>query len=365
MTQKISFDAARQSQFSPVVARIAADMGGRVSADSIIDLFAAVESRIFTQGVKPLLYRTLVPVNTTQRPWADSILFMIAGKVGGTNHGEGSSKTAIRRVQTVFKDTNIDVFRDTVSYEYTKHELDQVSHFGGQLDSRSASNAMLAAEQTINNIMLYGWGDGNEKHSGLFNSSDVDVLSLTTGWLNADGSANAKAILGAINLGISRIMSYTGGDLPSMPDTMPLPTAAISVMGDPVNDGSSVSIMEYVSKNNIATLMSGKPLKFYAAPGLDTLGTNGRSLLYANSDDFVYGALPEALNFIAPQYDGMKTTVPGQFACTGATFVRPETAVYVDGILSAATSSVQGVKLNAQGMERVEALKEGADAAAS
>lgn len=284
---------------------------------------------------------------------------MIAGKAGGTNHGEGSSKTAIRRVQTVFEPRNIDVYRDTVAYEYTKHELDQVSHFGGQLDSRSASNAMLAAEQTINNIMLFGWGDGNALHSGLFNSGDVDVISLSTGWLNADGSANAKAILGSINMAIARIMSYTGGDLPSMPDTMPLPTAAISVMGDPVNDGSSVSIMEYVSKNNIATLMSGKALKFYAAPGLDTLGAGGRSLLYANSDDFVYGALPEALNFIAPQYDGMKTTVPGQFACTGATFVRPETAVYVDGVMIAATTSVQGTKLNAQGMERVEALKEG------
>ncbi|EBL3323389.1 hypothetical protein D4T62_10610 [Salmonella enterica subsp. enterica] len=46
MTQKISFDAARQSQFSPIAQRIAGDMGGRVSADSIIDLFAAVESRI-------------------------------------------------------------------------------------------------------------------------------------------------------------------------------------------------------------------------------------------------------------------------------------------------------------------------------
>jgi hypothetical protein len=360
----IATDAMRRAQFQDFAARYVRDSamsGKKISQDAVVDLFTDVEQRIFTQGVKPLLYRTLVPVNTTQRPWADSILFQIASKVGRTNHGEGSSRSAINRIQTVFTPKTVSIFRDTVSYTYTKHELDQIAHLGGQLDSRSASNAMLAAEQTINHAMLFGYNAGDDMETGLFNSNDVDVIQATNGWLNADGSGNSSAILGTINAAVARIMSYTGGDLASMPDTMPLPGAAISVMGDPVNQGSSVSIMEYVSKNNIASIMSGKPIKFYMSGDLDNAATDGRALLYANSSDFIYAALPEALNFIAPQYEGMSVTVPGQFACTGATFVRPETAVYVDGISATATRAVSGEKLNAKGAERVEALKAGKD----
>lgn len=137
--------------------------------------------------------------------------------------------------------------------------------------------------------------------------------------------------------------------------------AVLSIMGDQISDGSSDSILSWIAKNNIATLQSGKPLKFRAAPGLDTAAENGRALLYSNNEEYIYAALTRGLDFIAPPWNGFKVTVPGRFACTGAVFVQPYTAVYLDGIIGAATKAAYSLKLNSAGQERVEALNSGED----
>ncbi|MEA1064740.1 major capsid family protein [Erwinia sp. HR93] len=361
---KYAFDAARKAAFDSVLSQItgANEVLRQYGADSMLDLFTDVESKIYEQPVMPLLFRELVPINTTQRPGVDAIQFHIAKMVGSSNTGEGSSASAINRVQVKFEPETIQVKKDTVSYSYTLDELEATARFGGQLDTRSAKAARTVSEQSMNQTMLYGWGNkkNDRAYCGLFNSPDVEVVKASGGWLNEDGTGNAKAILGTINRAIGSIMKRTGGDVSYLPDYMPMPTAALSVMGDQISDGSSDSILSWVSKNNIATLQSGKPLKFRAAPGLDTAGENGRALLYSNNEEFIYAALTRALDFIAPQWDGFNIKVPGRFACTGAVFVQPYTAVYVDGILGAATQAYN-LKLNKEGQERVEALKAGED----
>lgn len=360
-----AFDAARKAAFDRILSQVvgANDALRQYGADALLDLFTDIESKIYEQPVLPLLYRELVPINTTQRPGVDAIQFHIAKMVGSSNTGEGSSLSAINRVQVKFEPETIQINKDTVAYSYTLDELEATARFGGQLDARSAKAARTVSEQKMNQTMLYGWGNKKKDRAycGLFSSPDVKVIKATAGWLNEDGTGNVKAILGTVNRAIGTIMGQTGGDVAYLPDYMTLPTAALSVMGDQISDGSSDSILSWVSKNNIATLQSGKPMKFRAAPGLDTAGEDGRSLLYSNNEEFIYAALTRALDFIAPQWDGFNINVPGRFACTGAVFVQPYTAVYMDNILKSATQGANGVKLNKQGQERVEALNAGED----
>lgn len=358
-----AFDAARKAAFDAILSQVvgANDVLRQYGSDALLDLFTDIESKIFEQPTLPLLFRELVPINTTQRPGVDAIQFHIAKMVGAANTGEGSSLSAIKRVQVKFEPETIQVKKDTVSYGYTLDELEATARFGGQLDTRSAKAARTVSEQNMNHTMLYGWGNKakDRAYCGLFTSPDVSTIKASSGWLNEDGTGNAKAILGTINRGIGNIMARTGGDVAYLPDYMVLPTVALSVMGDQISDGSSDSILSWVSKNNIATLQTGKTMKFRAAPGLEAAGENGRSLLYSNNEEFIYAALTRALDFIAPQWDGFNINVPGRFACTGAVFVQPYTAVYMDNIVDAATLAAFGLKLNKQGVERVEALKAG------
>jgi hypothetical protein len=284
------------------------------------------------QGVNEIVYadiqyQSLIPVDTSAHPFAQSVVYYSSDKYGRAAWLNGGSddmpKAGTERFQ--YKTS---VYTAGIGYGYSWEEVNIAMMQGVNLQNDDAMAARRAYEEMVDNVALRG--DTEKNFRGLFNFPGVTVSVATTGnW--------PTATVDQINLDISNLLIGIGTTTlqTSMANTLLMSYERFQLLSARRIDNTVVSIMEYIRQNNVYTAMTGKPLDIRAVRGLETAGVGSvqRMIAYRKAPDVLKMHIPMPHRFLGVWQSGpLNWEIPGVFRIGGLDIRRPREVRYVDGV---------------------------------
>lgn len=298
----------------------------------LVSQLSHIEPTIYQTKYPDITYADLVPVDTSANPWVQSIEFYSSNRVGQAKWGAGRANDIPKVDLTRDKHTSA-VEMATIGYDYTIGELNTARMLGQNLTADKGIAARYAYEKFVDDVAKIG--DATKGFSGLYNTAGVTAAAVA-----ADGASSATTwvsktpdqVLRDVNAIITGIHTSTVGI--EMADTLVLPIESYAHLTTVRITDTSMTLMEWVKKNNIFTAMTGQELTIRADYRLTTLGSSSsrRMVAYRRSPDVVKMHIPMPLNFLAPQLSGLLYEVPGMFRIGGCEIRRPGSVRYADGI---------------------------------
>lgn len=166
-------------------------------------------------------------------------------------------------------------------------DMAKSSGAGRSLDDMYDKGIRLNWNKSLDVTTYTGWGT----NPGLINNSAVTRMSVPNG---AGGSPNwinktQNEILNDINTALVNTWAASQYDVTGMADTLLIPPAQYAFITEPVSAAGTVSILEYVLKNNVGRTQ-GVDLKIFPSRWCIQAGTasTDRMVAYVNNDDRVY-----------------------------------------------------------------------------
>lgn len=285
--------------------------------------------REVNQTVYPdIQYPTLIPVDTSANPWATTVTYFSADKVGKADWINGNADD-VPLASTERTKTETNVHMAAIGYGYGLEEISQAQMLGIDLNADDAAAARRAYEEMVERVALFG--DSRKGFYGLTNAPGVAAGTAITGnW----ATATPVQILADVNGAL--IGQFTGTLFTALADTLLLPyDKYLQLSTRPVNDNATMSILAWLQANNAYTAQTGRPLTIRALRGLDKAGAGGTARLVAYRRD------PQVLKIHIPmphrflpvhQVGALRWEVPGIFRLGGLDVRRPKEVSYVDGL---------------------------------
>lgn len=274
-------------------------------------------------------YQMLVPVDTTAHPFAKTVTYFSSDMFGGANWINGNANgVPLVGVEQAKHDTAVHMAG--VGYGYGFEDIEHARMLGISLDAMNAKAARRAYEEFVDEVALRG--DASKGFTGLYNNASVSVRSATNGdWGNA--ATTEDEILRDVNDALLAVNTDT--KFTSVADTLLLPYEAMNTLATRRLGDTTMTVLEFIRKNNTYTAMTGRPLTIRAVRGLETAGASGvrRMVAYRRSDDVVKLHIPMPHRFLpafAPS--PLRVEIPGVFRLGGTDVRRPKEMNYVDGI---------------------------------
>lgn len=293
-----------------------------------------IEPEVYETQYAPTQYQDLVPVDTSADEWAQVITFYAIDRVGQAEwfHSRGND--------IPFADVNRDRAQKTIGmagigYDYDLEEIAQARRLGINLTNEKAASALLAYEQFLDYLALYG--DTAKGFIGLINDSAV-----TSGLAPNDGAGASRTFTSKTPTQVLRDINTLLGGIYIDTKTIELSDTLLLSLGrfnylatTPRSDNSDETILEYLLRANVVTVTTGRPLRVRAVRGLETAGASNseRMIAYRFDRNVLKLHLPMPHRFLqAHQAGPLYYQVPGIFR-TGGTEIRRKAAVrYLDGI---------------------------------
>lgn len=298
----------------------------------LVSQLAHIEPTVYQVKYPDITYADMIPVDTSANPWVQSIEFYSSNRTGRAKWGSGRANDIPKVDLTRDKHTSA-VEMATIGYDYTIGELNTARMLGQNLTADKAIAARYAYEKFVDDVAFVG--DADKSFAGLFNTAGVSAAAVAadgTGSATTWASKTPDLILRDINAALTGIYSSTLGI--EMADTIVLPIESFAEITTRRLTDTSMTVMEFVMKNNIFTATTGQALTIRASYRLSTLGASAtrRMVAYRRSPDVVKMHIPMPLQFLAPQLSGLLYEVPGMFRIGGCEIRRPGSVRYSDGI---------------------------------
>jgi hypothetical protein len=292
-----------------------------------------IESQVWAKRYPDLTYAEDVPIDNSAHAWATSVTYYSTDKVGSAAwlHGRGQDFPLSDINRTKFETP---VAMAGVGYDYTLEELNQARMLGINLTADKASAARRAYEEFVDGIAYSG--DADKGFTGLLNYSGISPTDVADGAGAADTTWETKTadeILKDINEALTS--TWTASKTIELADTLLLPLSSYAFISTKRLDSTmTMSVLEYVTKANIYTMQTGKPLRIRARRELETAGTSGhkRFVTYKRDPEVLKLHVPMPLQFLAPQQHLVTYIVPGMFRLGGLDIRRPGAVRYRDFI---------------------------------
>jgi len=295
-----------------------------------------IEAEVYQIAYPDIQYSQLIPVDTSAPEWAKSVTFFSMDKAGRADWFNGAA-TDLALADVNRAKSEQTVYMAGIGYRYTLEEIGQAMMIPGMnLSADKAEAARRAYEEFVDNIALFG--DTNKNLEGLCNNSGVtsglaDVVSGTTAWSGKNGDQIAKDVNDALSGVWSDSLQV------EMCDTVLLPVESMALIATKRMDssGSSISVLDWLSKYNVFTATTGQPLTVRAVRGLETADTldGGRMVVYRKDPRVLKMHIPMPHRFMPVWQTGPITfDVPGIFRLAGVDIRRPGSVRYVDGIVA-------------------------------
>lgn len=317
-------------------------MARRRFSDAQLTAFAIsqatyVERTIYQVRYPSFDYASIIPVITEGSEWARSTTFMSADIAGKAEWISG------RANDIPYADLDRSIFEHPyamagIGYQWNLEELNYGLLLGQNLPSDKANAARRISEQFLWNLGVYG--DTAKGWKGLVNQTGVtagDVAANGTGSTTWWAGKTGDQIAADVAAGITGINA--GTQETEMADTMLLPTPVFQDIGARrMGDGSDVTIMEFIRRNNPYTAETGQPLLIRALRGLTTAdpGGDGRAVIYRRDPEVVRFHLPMPHRFLSVWQNGpMNWMVPGILRSGGVEVRLPKAMRYLDGVYDA------------------------------
>lgn len=295
------------------------------------DQRAHVEERVYEIRYADIQYPDLVPVDYSADDWTDTVTYY-AMDSRGKSEWIGDGVSDIPMVSGSMAQFESAVYMQGIGYDYTLAEINKAIKLGISLDDMKARAALRVSEEAIDRIALTG--DQTKGMSGLLNYGGVPVTAAPNG---AGGqptftSKTHQEIVRDVNGLITGI--YTGTANTALADTVLLPTVILTELAERVIDGTTMTILEFIQKNNLYTMRTGQPLRIRDVLGLQTAGAGNsrRAMAYRRSDEVLKMHVPMPLQFLEAQISGLRYIIPGFFRVGGLDIRLPNECRYLDGI---------------------------------
>jgi hypothetical protein len=282
----------------------------------------------------------LVYVDSSAPEFTPGIVTFLSSSVGKANWYTSGAKDVAKA--DITRDKNeVKIHMAAVGYGYDTEEVGQAQLMGMNLTGGKAQAARRAYTEFMWNLTLIG--DTDKGLAGLATATNVTagpVAANGTGtpntqWFATDGTQTKTAaqIVADINGGLTGV--YTGSRTVEMADTVLLPYTTIAQLAStPLTSTNSETVLSFILRTNIYTMMTGRPLTIRGELGLETLGAGGTKLMviYANRQDVVKLHLPMPHRFFPVWQDGpFNFEVPGAFRTGGIEVMRPGAFRYLYG----------------------------------
>lgn len=283
------------------------------------------ENQIFERLYTPMQYEQFLPITDEVGPYATEVVYEIIDKKGTAGPHVGRSGIPEVEIGTEYR--RFPVLCGSVGYAFTQEELRQTVHLKRPIPERKLGVAMEAYRRHMNKVGLFG--EENTELTGLYNNPIVPKITSAKQW----EEASVDQILGDINTLISTVWENTAYN--DIVDTIVMAPKAYSIIAARArSEHSDLTVLRFVEQNNFAKTTYGYDVTIRPGFGLDIGGTDGarRMIGYVKSEQRLVMHIPLPLQFLAPQSDGLKIFVPGEYKYSGVEFRYPNSACYMDGI---------------------------------
>lgn len=294
-----------------------------------------IEPQVIRIRYPDLNYAELMPIDTSANEWAKSITFFSVDQVGQADWFNHMARDIpFADIQRAKFEQGIEMAG--IGYRYTLEELGQAALLPGtNLTIERAAAARRAYEEFVYNTIFYG--DARKNWFGLTNSPLPTVVNAAGGTFAAQLAANAvngtAAIIQALNGLLTNIWLSTL--TVEMADTLLLPLQVMTLAASTQLTNTTMTVLEFIQKNNMYTLETGRPLTIRALRGLDTAGSggSGRVIAYRRDPEVIKTHIPMPHRFMQVWQTGpIVFDVPGIFRMAGMEIRRPGAVRYLDGV---------------------------------
>ena len=294
-----------------------------------------IESGVYAKKYPDIQYPGLIPVDTSAHPFAKTVTYYSSDKFGASKWINGNSDD-VPIAGTTREKHETAVHTAGIGYAWGWEEVGQAQRLGINLQADDAMAARRAYEEMVDRIALLG--DTEKNFEGLLDNSEVTSVAAGNG--NWD-SASPDAIIDDINDALGYVHDNT--NTTSLADTLLLPWSKYRRLAKRLTD-SSTNTLEYITKYNIYTQLTGQPLMIRGLRGLDTIGTDydvsppdegaaTRMVAYKRDPEVLKLHIPMPLRFLGVHQDGpLRWVVPGVFRLGGLDIRQPKGVIYVDGV---------------------------------
>lgn len=300
----------------------------------VINQVSSIETEVYKIQYPDIQYPDLIPVDTSANEWAKSITFFSSDKVGEADWFHHMA-TDMRLADIERSKYEKGIEMAGIGYRYTLEEIGQALMVPGtNLTTERADAARRAYEEFMDRVAMRG--NVAKNWTGLVNDAGVtrvDVAADGTGSSRLWSAKTADQILRDINDLLSGV--YTGSNTVEMADTLLLPIDAFSLLATKRIDNTMSSVMDYISKYNVYTMRTNRPLTIRSVIGLENDGatSTGRMVAYRRDPSVVKLHLPMPHRFLSVWQTGpMVFDIPGIFRTGGVEIRRPGAVRYGDGI---------------------------------
>lgn len=250
---------------------------------------------------------------------------------GGTGTKDAKGLPVIAPNTTVLPGIDIDGEKVSTPFlqfgreiSFTSIELQRSQMLGQPLDS-TKFNALQSMYQMDADQMAYMGNGGSIK--GLINNASVTAGNATA----PAGAARTADEWLALFDSISNTL-WTKSGFSVCPDTFLVPTAVFAALGGKLDNGSGLSIMQYVVNNALSSRLNGRPVNIqplkWANKDVSGLAKD-RIVAYTKDQRFVRFPLT-ALQRETPYYQGIAYISPYLWGMGGVEVVYTETISYTD-----------------------------------
>jgi hypothetical protein len=298
----------------------------------LVSQTAYIEPQVIEIKYPDIQYPQLIPVDTSANEWAKSVTYYSVDKTGKAGWFHARAKDIhVADVDRAKHEVGIEMA--DIGYRYDLEELGQAMMIPNtNLSADRAIAARRAYEEFVDNAALRG---ADEKDmSGLLDYPGITTVLASND--SGDTTWDTKDIdlmMDDINNALSGI--YISTLQVEMADTLLLPIAGLTALGNRRIPNTDKSVMSYIKENNVYTQITGQQLLIRAVRGLETAGQNGsgRMIAYRRDPQVLKMHIPMTHRFLPVWQTGpLVFDVPGIFRIGGLEIRRPGSVRYVDGI---------------------------------
>lgn len=280
-------------------------------------------------------YQDLIPVDTSAPEWAKSITYFSTDKVGKAGWFHHLAKdTHYADIDRAKHEVGVEMA--DIGYRYSLEEIGQAMMAGVPLTADRAGAARRAYEEFVDDTALRGQTDKNLY--GIMNYPGITPVMVASDGNNSspywdDKISNADLILRDVNAALTGM--YVATNTVEIADTILLPISTVSTLATVRLPNTTMTLMEFLARNNVYTFNTGRPLTIRTVRGLESAGTGGtgRMVVYRRDPQVLKMHIPMTHRFLPPwQTSPLAFDIVGIFRISGLEIRRPGAVRYVDGI---------------------------------
>lgn len=270
-----------------------------------------IKARVYETKYPGLNARRMFPVSSEGGVGVQSITYQMWKEAGSMAELVRAYGNKVSRVEVEGGEVTVPVQRFAKGFGMTIDEVQASARTGRPLSARKAMAARRANERRLNSVAFDGMAAANLQ--GLFSHANIPWGYATTGsWTN--GTTTAAQILADIRVALAAVRSATNG-VETITE-MAMPASYFEYLSTmPLHDHSDTTILEFIMSK--IPNFSGRPDSVFGVNELESVATlagdsvdsgTGRPVVtyYSKSPDLLELEIPEDINFMPPQTNGLE-----------------------------------------------------------